>query len=111
MLLPAGIKGTLSMRNNIVTKSMLRQRVRTALLLLLLTAAAFVFVMRATEYIAVTDKIGSIAEFYRSVGFLHYTGGHGIPMVADDVFVGAEILRSSPFVEFHDRRRGIGDLS
>ena len=96
------------MRNNIVTKSMLRQRVRTALLLLLLTAAAFVFVMRATEYIAVTDKIGSIAEFYRSVGFLHYTGGHGIPMVADDVFVGAEILRSSPFIEFHDRRRGIG---
>lgn len=89
------------MRNNIYIKSMLRQPVRTLLLFLLIGLAAYVFVMRAVEYVAVERHIEIIGANYRSIGFVP-TGHH-----LDDVSAGAEILRNSPHVAQEDKRRQI----
>ena len=59
------------MRKNIFTKSMLRQPMRTALLVALVAASAFAFIMHAVEYIVVKGQIAEISKYYRAVGYLH----------------------------------------
>ena len=91
------------MRNNIFIKSMLRQRVRTAILVLLIAAAAFAFVMRAVEYFIVTEQLKTIAGFYRSIGFLQLDGGEHAYY---NVITGADAIKDSEYIAFEDRRRG-----
>ena len=91
------------MRKNILVRSMLRQKARTVVLILLILVSSFAFVMRAVEYIVITDEIERIAEFYRPVGFIRNMRG-GIPDL-NNVMGAADIIRDSPFVEFEDRRR------
>jgi hypothetical protein len=97
------------MRVNLFVKSMARQILRTGLILVLILVASFTFVMRAIEYIVVSDKIDSIGEYYHSVGFLTYAG-ESSPFVSDNVFIGAEVIRNTPFVGFEDRRRGVSGV-
>ena len=87
------------MHKNVFIKSMLRQPVRFAVLVVLIAAAAFAFTMRMTEYMIVSDKIDTIARFYRSVGFLRRAD-------TSHVLEGADIVANSPHVAFEDRRRG-----
>ena len=96
-------------RKNLFIKSMLRQRLRTAILLLLVAAAAFAFVMRCVEYVAITEKLDSIGGYYRSVGFLQCQGGVGVGSTGEgDVYTGAEVVRASERVAYEDRRRVAG---
>ena len=97
------------MHKNVLLRSMLRQRMRTVVLVLLIASASFSFVLRAAEYTIITDRINTIGGFYRSIGFLLYTG-HSHVLVPDNVFAGAEIIRRSPLVEFEDRRRGFSGV-
>jgi ABC-type antimicrobial peptide transport system permease subunit len=58
------------LRNNVFIKFAFRQPLRTLVLALLVGAAAFVFVSRSVEYSVVTNKISTIENHYRSIGFL-----------------------------------------
>ena len=89
------------MKRNIFTKSTLRQTVRSALLGLLLMVSAFLFVMRSVEYIVINEQISEISGFFRPVGFLGHPGDYFM----NDVRPSAEIVSSSPYVDFNDRRR------
>ena len=86
---------------NVFIKSMLRQPVRSMLLLLLITAASFAFVVRSVEYIVVRNRIADISEFFTSVGFLSHRDG-----ITADVSEAIEFLAENPYVSLHDRRRG-----
>ena len=90
------------MRRNIFIKSMMRQPVRTTILVLIVAAAAFAFVMRAAEYFVVTDQIEGIGKYYRSIGYLQNSGGRS---VYNDVSPGAGIVSKSKYVDFEDKRR------
>ena len=96
-------KGVIFVRKNIFVKSMLRQHMRTVLLVLLIAAAAFMFVMRLVEYIIVTDQIEKLGSYYRSVGVLEHSEDNS---AFQNVFPGAEIVRSSKYVDFEDIRGG-----
>lgn len=92
------------MRKNIFVKSMLRQTVRSLILLLLVAAASFAFIMRAVERIVVTEKIEGIGQYYRSIGYLQRTEGVG---TFEDISTGAEIVNNSPYLGFEDKRRTV----
>ena len=91
------------MRKNVFFKSVLRQPVRTLLLVVLLGIAAFAFVARFTEFVIVNDAINRIEGFYRSIGVLSpispvdITTGHDVSRAAD-------IVGASRYVAFDDRR-------
>ena len=70
---------------------MLRQPVRTGLLVLLLAAAAFSFVLRGVEYIGISGRVSEISRFYRAIGYLNYTGDTWL----GDARSGAEIVSES----------------
>ena len=95
---------------NIFIRSALRQKLWTATIIVLIAVASFVFVMRIVEFVVVTNQINELSRFYRSVGFLQRRGGEPGEPLLYDVFVGAEIIRSSPFIDFEDRRRGFGGV-
>jgi len=82
---------------------------RTVVLVLLIIAASFGFVMRTVEYIVVRDRVEEIGGFYRAIGFLTVANSVN-PLIPGDVFVGAEILSGSPFIDFEDRRRGLSGI-
>ncbi|MCL2200271.1 MAG: hypothetical protein FWB80_15275 [Defluviitaleaceae bacterium] len=79
-------------------KSMLRQPLRTVLLMLLIATASFAFVLRVVERQIIVEKIHELSQYYRTIGFLQ-------PTLENNVFGGAEILRQSPYLAFEDRRR------
>jgi len=90
------------MQKNVFIKSMLRQPVRSLLLILLIGVASFAFVVRAVEYVVVRRQIQEIASFYNSIGVLHHVDGN----IAADISAAAELISSSPYVVFEDKRRG-----
>ena len=89
------------MKTNIYIKSILRQPIRTLLLFLLIGLASYAFVLRAVEYITISQHIDNIAANYRTIGFLLRDTPYA------DVSEGAQILANSPDVGFEDRRRQI----
>ena len=89
------------MRKNIFLKSMLRQPVRTGLLILLIGLASFAFFLRTVEYVTVRAEIRSLGGIYRSIGLIR---------AADywaDVSEAAAIIENSPFVRHTERRVGV----
>ena len=88
---------------NVFYKSTLRQPLRSAVLLILVVAAAFAAIMRLSEYIVLTNTINNIGGYYRSIGFLRNTEGSGS---FANVYAGAGIVAQSPYVAYEDRRRG-----
>jgi len=93
------------MRKNIFIKSMLRQPVRTAILVLLIAAAAFSFVMRATEYLIVTEQIEGIGKYYRAVGRLQSMNGSGS---YENIYDAVEVLKESPQLNYTNEIRTLG---
>ena len=91
------------MQENMFLKSILRQPVRSFLLILLIAAASFAFVVRSVEYIVVREQIQTIAGFYNSVGILTPISGD----FSEDVFAASEFISSIPSVSGEDRRRGV----
>jgi len=89
------------MTKNIFIKSMLRQRMRSALLVLLIATASFAFVVRVVEYIVISNQISHISGFFRSVGVITHRDG-----VTADVAPAVDIIAQSPYVPTYDRRRG-----
>jgi len=53
------------MKKNILLKSVLRQPIRTLILLILIGAAAFAFVARASEFIVISGELNRVEAFYR----------------------------------------------
>ena len=89
------------MRKNIYITSMMRQPVRTMLLMLLIATASFTFVMRATEYIVVRNQISEMSVFFQSVGVLSHREG-----ITADVSPAMNLIAESPFVASYQRQRG-----
>ena len=87
---------------NIIIKSMLRQRVRTALFTLLIAVASFMFIMRAVEYAIIAERVGAIGGYYRTIGYLDKEYDN---VSYNNVFDGTQIIAQSPYVEFEDRGR------
>ncbi|MCL2572728.1 MAG: ABC transporter permease [Defluviitaleaceae bacterium] len=89
------------MRKNIFLKSMLRQPVRTGLLVLLIALASFAFFLRTVEFVAVRAEIRALEGNFRAIG----------TVLADDywadVSLVADILENSPFVRYVDRMPGV----
>ena len=86
---------------NIFIKSMLRQPVRSALLIILIATVSFAFVLRTVEYTIVSNQISQISGFFQSVGILSHRDG-----ITADVSPAIDIIAQSPYVAFYDRRRG-----
>ncbi|MCL2014954.1 MAG: FtsX-like permease family protein [Defluviitaleaceae bacterium] len=87
------------MRKNVYLKSMLRQPGRTFLLMLLIATVVFAVVLRMSEYINMDDHIAQIAATYTSIGVLQ------ADTQLADVSQSADMVASSEFVGFEDRRR------
>jgi hypothetical protein len=87
------------MRKNVFIKSMLRQPLRTTLLVVLIGLATFAFVLRTAEFVIVRQQIYATADYYRTTGFI----GH--PLQFGDVSVGIEVLAENPFIAYEDSRR------
>jgi len=80
---------------------MMRQPLRTLLLVLLIVAASFSLVIRAVEYIAVRDQIDKISDFFSGVGTLSHRDG-----ITVDVSEAIAYLSNNRYIGFYDRRRG-----
>lgn len=85
------------MGKNAFWKSVLRRTGSLLLLLALLAAASFGFVLRAVEYLTVNGEIRRISENYRPIGTLSSDSG--------DLTEAAELLEENSYVEFVDRNR------
>ena len=86
------------MRKNIFLKSMLRQPLRTGLLILLIAVGAFAFYLRTVEYIVVQNQVTELSRLYRSIGTIQRTN------YWDDISEAADVIARSPFVETIDQR-------
>jgi len=83
---------------------MLRQPLRSALLVFLVALAAFGFVMRTAEFMIVRNQIMGAAEFYRASGFISH------PDLFGDVTDGIEIIAGHPYFSHEDTRRAAEGL-
>ena len=92
------------MRKNIFLKSVMRQPVRTLLLVVLIGIAAFALVARVTEFVVVRGELTRIEGFYRSVGILSplrfndFTTDHDVTRALD-------IIENNRHVAISDTRR------
>ena len=89
------------MRKNIFIKSMLRQPLRTALLVALIGLASFAFVLRTVEFIVVRRQIYATAAYYRTIGQIHHAALFG------DITEGIERLINAPEMGLVDYRRAV----
>jgi len=80
---------------------MLRQPIRSLLLALLIATASFAFVVRAVEYMVVSDRIAEISDFFQNVGTLTHRDG-----ITADASEAARFIADNPYVAFYDSRRG-----
>jgi len=100
---------------SIFIKSATRQPIRHLILAILVGAAAFSFVLRATEFIVVQREMTRLESFYRPIGFvvdinapLYYPSEipvHNWLNWRDTRWV--EVIASNPYVHFMDIRRPI----
>jgi len=92
------------MRKNILFKSMLRQPLRTALLIILIGLATFAFFLRTAEFLTVRSQINELSGQYRPIGVIMHPDYWG------DVSQGAELLSQNPNIRFVDQRVGVEAL-
>lgn len=88
------------MKRNVFLQSTFRQPLRTTFLILLLGLISFAFISKATEYLVVQRETGRLGGYYRSIGTLQRTDPG-----ATDIFLGAELVKRSPYLGFEDRLR------
>ena len=88
------------MRRHVPFKATIRQPIRTLIFVLLVGLASFGFVSRAVEYIILNREMNRIEQFYRTTGSLVPID----PIVHNNVYEAANIIRNSPYVQFEDRR-------
>ena len=92
------------MRKNIFLKSTIRQYVHTLILMALIGVAAFAFVLRTVEYIAVRSELERLGNHYRSTGFIRH------PDFWQDVSEAAALLEESGYLSFSERRFSVEGL-
>jgi len=80
---------------------MLRQPLRTALLVFLIGLATFAFFLRTAEFLTVREQVNELGRLHRPIGLLHHEYYWG------DVSQAAELIAQSRDVEFIDRRMGV----
>jgi len=90
---------------DIFIKTVVRQPIRNLVLLLLVGAAVFSVVLRASEYIILRSELNEIEGFYRSIGYLS-SNIEGNQLNFDDMRW-QEIITQSPYVDFADIRRPV----
>jgi hypothetical protein len=88
------------MRKNVFIKSMMRQPLRTVLLVVLIGLASFAFVFRTAEFLIVRRQIHNTGAHYRTTGFLSH------PYLMGDITEGMALLSGHPLIGFEDKRRG-----
>ena len=86
------------MRKNILLKSMLRQPLKTGLLVLLIFLASFAFFLRTVEFVTVHSEILELGNLYETNVAVRAETYYA------DVSLAAEILENSDLVGFVDRR-------
>ena len=89
------------MRRNLYIKSMLRQPLYSALLMLLIAISSFGFVARAVEYTIILERIETISGFFSNVGVLAHSDG-----ITADASEAIAYLSNYPAIAFYDIRRG-----
>jgi len=80
---------------------MLRQPLRTILLILLIGLATFAFFLRTAEFLVVRNQIAELGALYRPIGVLRHEDYWG------DVSTAVELLNENPAVDFIDKRVGV----
>ena len=90
------------MKKNVFFISMLKQPLRTAILVVLIALASFAFFLRTVEYVVVERQLTALGELYRSVGFVRPRGGFW-----SDISPAVDILENSPRVAYSDRRMSL----
>ena len=90
---------------NIFIKSFARQRLRFALLALLMAFSAFMFAVRLSECLYVVRQTGRIGSYYRAIGFVQKMNEE---ILFNNVLQAADIIKGSPHLAFEDRRRAVG---
>ena len=88
------------MRRHVPFKASIRRPVQTFIFVLLVGLASFGFVSRAVEYTILNREMDRIEQFYRTTGTLVPID----PLTHNNVYEAASIVRSSPYVQFEDRR-------
>ena len=89
------------MRKNIMFKSMLRQPVRTTLLVILIGLATFAFFLRTAEFLTIRSHINQLSGQYRPIGVIYHDDYWG------DVSKGVDLISSNPNVMLLDQRVNI----
>ena len=88
-------------RNNVYTKSTLRQPLRTVLLFVLIGAVSFAFLSRMVEYIAIARETDKLSGYYWAIGTLKRAVTNE-PAFSEEI---AQLISKSEYVSYDDRLR------
>ncbi|PKO05851.1 MAG: hypothetical protein CVU41_09500 [Chloroflexi bacterium HGW-Chloroflexi-3] len=88
---------------NVFLKSTLRQPIFTIFLLFILGLISFAFVSKVTEYLVVQRETERLGGYYRSIGTLRNISDPLYGYITE----GAEIVRTSPYLDYEDYRRDV----
>jgi len=84
----------------VLLKSVFRRPIFCVLLAAFIALLSFLFISRFAEYYIVKNEIEKLGGYYRSIGALNT-----ISKDSRDVSEGADLVASSRYVDFEDRRR------
>ncbi len=90
------------MVSNPIGKSFIRQKLKSSIILLLLTVASFFFINNFIQLVTINSQIEQAAGFYKSIGKLN-----AIDEEKYNVTKGIELIRASDDIAFIDNRSGV----
>ena len=94
------------MKPNVFLKTIIRQPIRSLILLLLVSAAAFAFTLRAVEFVVVQAEMARLEGHFRSIGFFTSNDPDNLfHQLGFTDYSWQNIITDSPYVEFVDIRR------
>jgi len=99
----APIKKEDNMGRNVFLKSVIRQPIRTLVLVFLICVAAFAFVARAAEFVIVDQELNRLERLFSSIGVLSARNPSNFT-VDHDVRQAAQVVAESQYIIFDDRR-------
>ncbi len=90
------------MFSNPIGKSFIRQKLKSSIILLLLTIASFFFVNNFIQLTTINSQIEQAANFYKSIGRLNVINEEEY-----DVTEGIEFIKTADDIDFIDNRSGV----
>jgi ABC-type antimicrobial peptide transport system permease subunit len=85
---------------NVFLKSTFRQPIRSFLLLVLFGLITFGFITKAVQFVLIQRETGVLGSYYRSIGTLENIEDP----VLGDISAGVELISTSPYSAYGDRR-------